>query len=48
LISTAVGIRAEGGAQAVGRSTAAAVVYSSASIFALDFLLASALARALA
>ncbi|MHB8876219.1 MAG: MlaE family ABC transporter permease [Myxococcaceae bacterium] len=39
LISTAAGLRAQGGAQAVGRAAAAAVVWSSGAIYALDFLL---------
>lgn len=47
LVSTAVGLRARGGAQAVGRAAAGAVVLGSASIFLLDFLLTPALARLL-
>ena len=41
LISTAVGLAAEGGARAVGRAASKAVVASCASIFALDFVLTS-------
>jgi phospholipid/cholesterol/gamma-HCH transport system permease protein len=48
LVSTAVGLRAQGGARAVGQAAASAVVLGSASIFLLDFLLTSALARVLA
>jgi phospholipid/cholesterol/gamma-HCH transport system permease protein len=44
LVSTAVGLRAQGGARAVGQSAASAVVLSCASIFLLDFLLTLALA----
>ncbi len=39
LISTTAGLRAQGGARAVGHAAAAAVVWSSAAIFALDFIL---------
>jgi phospholipid/cholesterol/gamma-HCH transport system permease protein len=45
LISTAAGLRAQGGAQAVGRAAAGSVVWSAAAIFALDFLLTPVLAR---
>lgn len=48
LVSTAVGIRARGGARGVGQASASAVVYGAASIFALDFALSSLLARAAA
>jgi phospholipid/cholesterol/gamma-HCH transport system permease protein len=44
LVSTAVGLRARGGARAVGQSAASAVVLSCATIFLLDFLLTLALA----
>lgn len=47
LVSTAVGIRAEGGARAVGQATAAAVVYSAGAIFFLDFALTALLTRVL-
>ena len=43
LISTAAGLSARGGAQAVGRAAASAVVWSSAAIFALDFAITPAL-----
>lgn len=45
LVSTAVGLRAQGGARAVGQAAARAVVLSCASIFLLDFLLTLGLAR---
>lgn len=48
LISTAAGLRASGGARAVGQSAAASVVWSAAAIFALDLLLTPLLAGALA
>ncbi|WP_257446182.1 MlaE family ABC transporter permease [Archangium lipolyticum] len=43
LVSTAVGIRARGGARAVGQAAAGAVVMGCAAIFLLDFLLTSSL-----
>ncbi len=48
LISTTAGLRASGGARAVGQAAAAAVVSSCAAIFALDFLLTPLLSRWLA
>lgn len=45
VVSTAVGLRAGGGARGVGRAAAAAVVASCAGIFFLDFALTSFLAR---
>lgn len=45
IVSTTVGLSAQGGARGVGRAAARAVVYSSAAIFALDFLLTAPLAR---
>jgi phospholipid/cholesterol/gamma-HCH transport system permease protein len=45
LVSTAVGLRARGGARAVGQAAAGAVVLGCASIFLLDFLLTTLLAR---
>jgi phospholipid/cholesterol/gamma-HCH transport system permease protein len=45
LVSTAVGLQAQGGARAVGQAAARAVVLSCAAIFLLDFLLTAALAR---
>lgn len=45
LVSTAVGLRAQGGARAVGQAAARAVVLSCAAIFLLDFLLTLGLAR---
>jgi len=45
LVSTAVGLRAQGGARAVGQAAALAVVLSCASIFLLDFLLTLVLSR---
>lgn len=45
LVSTTVGLRAQGGARGVGRASASAVVYSCGAIFALDFLLTPLLAR---
>ncbi len=45
LVSTAVGLRAQGGARAVGQAAATAVVLSCAAIFLLDFVLTVALAR---
>jgi phospholipid/cholesterol/gamma-HCH transport system permease protein len=48
LVSTAVGLRARGGARAVGQAAAGAVVLGCAAIFLLDFLLTTTLARWLA
>ncbi|WP_244224965.1 MlaE family ABC transporter permease [Corallococcus sicarius] len=45
LISTAVGLRAKGGARAVGEAAASAVVLGCAAIFVLDFLLTTLLSR---
>jgi phospholipid/cholesterol/gamma-HCH transport system permease protein len=45
LISTTIGLRATGGARAVGQAAASAVVSSCATIFALDFLLTPLLTR---
>lgn len=45
LVSTSVGLRAQGGARAVGQAAARAVVLSCASIFLLDFLLTLGLSR---
>ncbi len=45
LVSTAVGLRARGGARAVGQAAAGAVVLGCATIFLLDFLLTTTLAR---
>lgn len=45
LVSTAVGMRAQGGARAVGRTAGAAVVWSALSIFSLDLVLTPVLAR---
>ncbi len=45
LVSSVAGIRARGGSRAVGRAAAAAVVWSAASIFALDFALSWMLSR---
>lgn len=47
IVSTAAGLNADGGARGVGQSAATAVVYSCASIFALDFALTPLLAGAL-
>jgi phospholipid/cholesterol/gamma-HCH transport system permease protein len=47
LLSTSVGLRAEGGARAVGAATARAVVYCCAAVFFLDFALTSLLAKVL-
>jgi phospholipid/cholesterol/gamma-HCH transport system permease protein len=47
LVSTAVGLEARGGARAVGQAAAAAVVWSCAAIFLLDFLLTLVLVRVL-
>lgn len=47
VMSTAVGLRATGGARGVGQAAAAAVVSSCAAIFTLDFLLTPLLARVL-
>ncbi len=47
LVSTSVGLRAKGGARAVGRAAASAVVWCCAAIFSLDFLLTPLLARML-
>ncbi|WP_244221717.1 MlaE family ABC transporter permease [Corallococcus exercitus] len=48
LVSTAVGLRAKGGARAVGEAAASAVVLGCAAIFLLDFLLTTLLSRVLA
>lgn len=45
LVSTAVGLSARGGARAVGRAAAAAVVYGAGAIFALDFALTDLITR---
>ena len=45
LVSTQVGMHAQGGSRAVGRAAASSVVWSAASIFALDFVLSWILAR---
>ncbi len=45
LVSTTAGLAAQGGARGVGRAAAAAVVFSCASIFTLDFLITPLLAR---
>ncbi|WP_369414408.1 MlaE family ABC transporter permease [Corallococcus soli] len=45
LVSTAVGLRAKGGARAVGEAAASAVVLGCAAIFLLDFLLTTLLSR---
>ena len=47
LVSTAVGLRAQGGARGVGQASASAVVLSCGSIFALDFALTPMLMRVL-
>jgi phospholipid/cholesterol/gamma-HCH transport system permease protein len=47
LVSTAVGLRARGGARAVGQAAAGAVVLGCAAIFLLDFLLTTTLTRLL-
>jgi phospholipid/cholesterol/gamma-HCH transport system permease protein len=47
VISTSLGLRAQGGARAVGRAAASAVVFSAASIFSLDFFLTQGLERVL-
>jgi len=47
LVSTAVGLRARGGASAVGQAAAGAVVLGCAAIFLLDFLLTTLLTRLL-
>lgn len=47
LLSTTAGLRARGGARAVGKAAADAVVASCAAIFGLDFVLTSVLARVL-
>ncbi|QRK06729.1 ABC transporter permease [Archangium violaceum] len=44
LVSTAVGLRARGGARAVGQAAAGAVVMGCAAIFLLDFVLTTTLA----
>ncbi len=44
LVSTAVGLRARGGARAVGQAAAGAVVHGCGAIFLLDFLLTTTLA----
>ncbi len=46
LISTALGLRAEGGARAVGQAAAATVVWGAAGIFSLDLVLSGLLAGA--
>ena len=46
LVSTTVGLRAQGGARGVGHAAASAVVLSCGSIFALDFLLTPVLMKA--
>jgi phospholipid/cholesterol/gamma-HCH transport system permease protein len=48
LVSTAVGLRARGGARAVGQAAAGAVVLGSAAIFLLDYVLTWGLTRWLA
>ncbi|HSP77706.1 MAG TPA: ABC transporter permease [Myxococcaceae bacterium] len=45
VVSTGVGLRARGGARAVGQAAAGAVVWSCATIFLLDFLLTAAMTR---
>ena len=45
VVSTAVGLRAQGGARAVGQAAAGAVVQGCAAIFVLDFVLTTTLAR---
>ncbi|HEX8440926.1 ABC transporter permease [Archangium sp.] len=45
LVSTSVGLRARGGARAVGQAAAGAVVMGCAAIFLLDFLLTTALTK---
>jgi phospholipid/cholesterol/gamma-HCH transport system permease protein len=45
LLSTVAGLRAQGGARAVGQAAASAVVSGAASIFALDFLVTPLLVR---
>ncbi|MFO0596827.1 MAG: ABC transporter permease [Myxococcaceae bacterium] len=45
VVSTAMGLRASGGARGVGQAAAGAVVSSCAAIFTLDFLLTPLLAR---
>ncbi len=45
VVSTAMGLRASGGARGVGQAAAAAVVSSCAAIFTLDFFLTPVLAR---
>ncbi len=47
LVSTAAGLRAEGGARGVGRAAASAVVLSCGSIFMLDFMVTGVLIKAL-
>jgi phospholipid/cholesterol/gamma-HCH transport system permease protein len=47
LVSTSVGLRARGGARAVGQAAAGAVVMGCAAIFLLDFLLTTALTKLL-
>ena len=44
LISTALGLRAAGGARAVGQAAAASVVWGAAAIFSLDFAVSGVLA----
>jgi phospholipid/cholesterol/gamma-HCH transport system permease protein len=46
LVSTAVGLRATGGARGVGQAAASAVVLCCGTIFALDFLITPGLMRA--
>ena len=47
LVSTAVGLSAQGGARAVGRAAASAVVFGAGALFALDFALTGLAARGL-
>jgi phospholipid/cholesterol/gamma-HCH transport system permease protein len=47
LVSTSVGLRARGGARAVGQAAAGAVVLGCAAIFLLDFLLTTVLTKLL-
>lgn len=46
-VSTLAGLRARGGARAVGQAAAAAVVWSAAAVALLDFLLAETLGKAI-
>lgn len=45
LVSTLVGVSAQGGSRAVGRAAASSVVWSAAAIFSLDFAISSLLAQ---